>query len=383
MRLPYPVLLLLIITHPCVAGDPYALGGHHGYGEAHPYHDPYTSGKGVPAKGDGYGYHGHEVFRHCGAYEDQCDACPPTGLIPHVADHYAPVPLPLKKPGPAKWILRGEVISFERGNEDPQPFIFREVDDAELFTFADFPWEERVGYRGVAQVNLGPRYSVEAIYMRLHDEFSQVQEVDDGIMPDVEPIELRVAGIILNTPTETFDVRYSTRFQSAELNAKYYVDHWTTAIFGGFRWVEIDERFSAGITNLPPPLTVNTSNKMYGMQMGIESQHWIGYGVVRMESSLRGGILRNTAEQLTTLDAASAFARNRDLAWVGESEIALSVPVNQFGLFRVSYRLIHIAGLALAADQINVTDLTIPAAGISDEGQAIYHGLAIGFEAWR
>ena len=348
-----------------------------------------TSYKGKGVYGDDWelghsGHYGHGL-RHSGPFEDPCQGCPSTGMIPNLAHRHPPEPL--KAAGPARWIVRGEIISFQRFAEDDQPIVFRVVDDEELFTFADFPFEEEVGYRGVAQVNLGPRFGVEVVYTRLHDEFSEEVEVDDGLMPDVEPIELRAAENIVNSPTEPLDLRYSTRFQSGELNAKYYVDHWTTAIFGGFRWVELDERFYGGILNNPvgfdPPLIVDTKNQLLGLQMGIESQHWIGYGVARLDSSLRGGVFRNKAEQLSRGGGTQAFAQDRDYAWVGESEIRLTVPVNRNGSFFISYRLIHMAGLALAADQINVTDLPASNAGIYQDGQTIFHGWSAGFEAWR
>jgi hypothetical protein len=49
---------------------------------------------------------------------------------------------------------------------------------------------------------------------------------------------------------------------------------------------------------------------------------------------------------------------------------------------RAGYELIHISGLAVAADQINSISVLPPRLGIANDGQAIYHGWFLGLEAW-
>ena len=129
-------------------------------------------------------------------------------------------------------------------------------------------------------------------------------------------------------------------------------------------------------------MIVETKNRLLGGQIGIESQHWVSYGILRIDSSIKGGIYRNRSHQISRLDPARDAANETDIAWVGESEVAANFPITKNTYLRVSYRLIHVAGLAIAADQINSTDLSVPAAALNSDGEAIYHGWSVGLEAW-
>lgn len=277
-----------------------------------------------------------------------------------------------------KWIVRGELMGMSRLDEDEQFILFRTTDDVGLYSMAGFDFDSpQLAYRASAQRNFGDNFGVEAVYTRLHDEFEDKVTVDSA-----DPIELRAAGIVINSPADPFDLLYQTRFQSGEVNLRYYTNTYGASFIAGFRWVEIDELFSAGVEAAPPPLIVETKNELLGGQIGIETQHWVNYGILRIDSCIKGGIYQNMSHQISRLDPDVTTAAGTDIAFVGESEVAANFPITKNTYLRATYRLIYVAGLAIAADQLNSTDLSVPTAGLYDHGDAVYHGWSVGLEAW-
>ncbi|MBI1247938.1 hypothetical protein GC197_08880 [bacterium] len=270
-----------------------------------------------------------------------------------------------------------------RVGEQGQGIIYRQIDNAVMYSMSDFDFNGKFAYRVFAQYNLNRRWSVEGVFTRLQNDWNATGIASDNVQPDVEPIELRADGITIVSPTETFTLGYSTEFQTGELNAKYYLNDWSLNLLGGFRWVDVNEQFSSFITNTSTHFDYSTTNRMYGGQFGIESQHWLGYGVMRLDLGLKGGIYQNHSTfQTTPVGAISASDSGNGIAWLGEANIGLTMPIFRHGCLRAGYRAYHMTGLAIAADQLNAADLTVGTAQINQDGQALYHGVSLGFEYW-
>ena len=284
-------------------------------------------------------------------------------------------------PYTAKWIVRGEGMGFFREEEDQQNIVFGEdavlMFDDPLFSMSDFDFDQSLAHRTSVQRNFGHVFGVEAVYFRVHEEL-EAQRVFDEIVP----IEFQAAGLTIPVPAfNELDLLYYTRLQSGELNFRYYYNYHAASAFIGMRWLEIEELFRTRAEG-DVPVRVGTMNRMFGGQIGIETQHWVNYGILRIDSSIRGGIYQNVARQTSEYDLGPVSASGTDIAWVGESEVAANFPITKHTYLRVTYRLINVAGIAVAADQINSTDLAIPAAALNNNGDAIYHGWSVGLEAW-
>jgi hypothetical protein len=168
------------------------------------------------------------------------------------------------------------------------------------------------------------------------------------------------------------------------VNFRRYFHHGAVSLLAGSRWLEIGETMQIGELGAADQLLVSTSNKLIGFQLGLEGQHWVDYGVVRLDGSLKAGVYQNRADQSTSYAAALAAAEDNDTTWVGEARGAVVLPISKHLFLRGGYHVIHLAGLALASDQINNTDLAPvpPTATINSDGRAIYHGWFVGLEAW-
>ena len=313
---------------------------------------------------------GPDLDCECGG-AGHCFHRPAVWTCPH---YFAP-------PYPAKWIVRGEGMGFFREEEDYQEVLFGEdaglLFTEPLFSMSDFDFEQSLAYRVSAQRNVGDSLGVEAVYFRLHDELEA-----DPVIEDLDPIQFQGAGLAIPPAgVNVFDMLYYTRLQSGEVNFRYRYHYHAASAFIGLRWLEIEE-----LLRVTPdgdiPLRVGTKNQLTGGQIGIETQHWVNYGILRIDSSIRGGIYHNASRQTSEYDLGPVTAGGNDIAWVGESELAANFPITKHTYLRVTYRLIHVAGIAVAADQINSTDLTVPAAALNNNGDAIYHGWSVGLEGW-
>ena len=310
---------------------------------------------------------GPDVENECGGV-GHCFHRPAVWTCPHY----------IVPPYPARWVIRGELMSMSREEEDEQFILFRTTDNAGLFSMSDFEFDSELAYRVSAQFNFKHNLGVEAVYLRLHEELNSEIEIDDA-----DPLQLQAAGIVINSPVDPFDLFYQSRLQSAEANLRYVPNCcYCCSYIAGFRWLELDEIFRADVEAAPPPLQVETTNTLLGGQIGAESQHWVNYGILRIDSSIRGGVYQNNASSVSQLDPALVAANNSDIAWIGEAEVAANFPITKHAYVRVSYRLIHIAGIAVAADQINSTDLAVPVTQLDTDGDAIFHGWSVGLEAW-
>jgi hypothetical protein len=57
------------------------------------------------------------------------------------------------------------------------------------------------------------------------------------------------------------------------------------------------------------------------------------------------------------------------------------MPITPHLFLRGGYHVTHMAGVAVAGDQINNTDLAIPAATVNTESRVLFHGWFLGLEA--
>jgi hypothetical protein len=279
-------------------------------------------------------------------------------------------------PDVPRWTVEGEYFELRRYHEDDQDILFDNVLDIPLYSFDDMRFDYTPGFRVRAQFNLSHLGAFEAIYFR-----SQEMHNDDAFIDSVNPVRLEAAGLVV-VGTDPFQVQYETRVQSGEVNYRHYFHHGAISLLAGARWLEIGEEMQIGELNAVDQLLVDTSNKLIGFQLGLEGQHWVDYGILRIDGSLKGGIYQNTAEQNSSFGLAAAGAQDEAATWVGEARGAVVFPITPHLFLRGGYHVIQLSGLAIASDQINNTDLAVPVATLNTDGRAIYHGWFLGLEAW-
>lgn len=281
-------------------------------------------------------------------------------------------------PDVPKWTVEGEYFELRRYHEDDQDILFDNVTDQPLYSLEEMAFDYTPGFRLRAQYNLSHLGAFEAIFFR-----SQEMHNHDAFVDSVNPVRLEAAGLNV-VGTDPFQVQYEAQIQSGEVNFRKYSHHGAVSLLMGGRWINIEEEMQIGELAAVDQLLVETSNKLIGLQLGLEGQHWVDYGIVRLDGSLKGGVYQNTAEQNSRFAAALAAAEANDIAWIGEARGAVVFPITPHLFLRGGYHVIHLSGLAVASDQINNTDLAAvpPTATVNSDGRAIYHGWFMGLEAW-
>jgi hypothetical protein len=166
-------------------------------------------------------------------------------------------------------------------------------------------------------------------------------------------------------------------------------DCWT--LMGGFRYLRLRDEFN--IRSFDEDTSENdynlrAKNDLFGAQLGLRRS-----GVVRRlgwDVTGKAGIYGNAASQsqyVTDFPNPDPEYFLRDpvssstgqFAFVGELNLGLSLPLNNWLSLRGGYNLLWIEGVALAGNQLDFTD-TDPS-GVSTNGCVFLHGAHVGVEA--
>ncbi|MCA9267657.1 MAG: hypothetical protein KDA41_04275 [Planctomycetales bacterium] len=318
--------------------------------------------------------------KYMGGGPDLHDECGGAGhcyyrpVVEQAHDYIVPPDLPV-------WVVQTEYLSLTRAPEDRQVIVHKSPGGEEFFSLSEFEFDYVPGVRSAVQRNFNESSSVEAIYLRALEEFQ-----DDALLDDADQLVLAAAGVVVGPTDDPFLLHYQTKLQSGEVNFQLHSDTGAVTLLLGGRWLEIDDAFSAKLTTGAEQLTVEAGNRLFGGQIGVEGSHWVNYGILRLDGSLKGGVYHNSLRQKsssTFAPAATATASDEEIAWVGEARAGGACPITKHAFIYGGYHAIYVNGIAVAADQINSTNLATPAASIYPDGRALFHGWFLGLEAWR
>ncbi|MDG2383640.1 MAG: BBP7 family outer membrane beta-barrel protein [Pirellulaceae bacterium] len=192
-------------------------------------------------------------------------------------------------------------------------------------------------------------------------------------------------------PGTIFRADYGSELYSLEVNFRRRVTSCVT-VLAGFRWVEFgDDLATSTIAPIVEPIySIDTNNHMYGFQIGGDAQ-LVTLGSFHIDSIIRAGILFNSADQNTYAPALSQIgpsvvdrisASADHTSFIGE--LGLRGVYDLGAGFSVigGYQVMFLDGIALAPDQIPVTDLIAPGSAVLDTGGTLYfHGATVGLQA--
>ena len=179
---------------------------------------------------------------------------------------------------------------------------------------------------------------------------------------------------------------YSSELLSAEFNLRRQLTDCCT-LLGGFRYVELDERFSA---NMDAGLAASTyttfsRNRLYGGQLGSEAALW-SRGRLTVNGIGKVGVYHNSGGQNTTLDSGigtfTAADTSDRAAFMAELALTGVYSLNDRLSLRANYSLLWLETVTLASDQIPVTNF-FTSNGIDADDGVFYHGLLVGLEYRR
>ncbi len=181
---------------------------------------------------------------------------------------------------------------------------------------------------------------------------------------------------------------YGSELSSFELNLRRQRNGWLT-LLAGFRYLQLNETFQItdwynGPASRETFLT-DTQNRLCGVQIGADAL-LLQRGRLGVNALGKAGIYDNRSREASsyTYDRTAVTAKNNHAAFVGELAFTADYQLTPSLALRGGYQMMWIAGVALAAEQIDSTYLGVPpGALVNSSSDAFYHGAIVGLEYVR
>lgn len=284
---------------------------------------------------------------------------------------------------PDIWRVTADALFLQRSDLAAAVLVMDGIDDTEILNADDLDMGVHAGFDVSLLRRLGNRFGIETRYFGI-----------DGW--DGQAVAITTPGSLLqvnSTPPRfpeagTFvEGCYASGLHNLEING-----HWLLrehcALLAGFRYAELDEGLAIGSAGAANPFTYETTtrNRLYGFQLGTAFAAWDGGGPLSVEGVLRSGLFGNRATQRSVWDGGAALPPVSDaaseIAFIGELGVIGSYGLTDHLSVRGGYRLLWIDQVALATEQVAVSDFT-SLRGIDATGDAFYHGVFVGLEYVR
>ncbi|MGE3316285.1 MAG: BBP7 family outer membrane beta-barrel protein [Planctomycetaceae bacterium] len=358
---------------PWQGGPPRGWHGHHRAGWGHPG-APHGFG-GDPCADPGCSCH------HGGVCQSQMQAgCPPL------------------------WYLRAEGVWLSRNDQPTRNLsVFDDdgnhaLEDRIVLSTRDLDPGTAPGTRIVLGRYLSERTSLEGSFYGLHDW-------DDRVATPLEESAQPYNAYFGDDDESSFDVSafsgsaqqevsFDSNFNSAEFGLRRWMRS-DTSLLLGLRYMGIDERLTFLSHDDGPSdpssiglYDIRTENNLFGVQVGTEYVHQIGWHWLYFNAEAKGGLFLNKATHdsqffVSTPSSASDSTEEDSLGFARNAEfsIGLTAQLTEHFSLRGGWTVNYINGLAVAADQIDTTPHRVNSREyINDEGTVIYHGAYFGGE---
>jgi hypothetical protein len=182
---------------------------------------------------------------------------------------------------------------------------------------------------------------------------------------------------------------YHSGLHNVELNARREIGEWGALVIG-FRYLDLRENgmtiFQTIVASPPNPAQHNVSseNNLTGAQIGLDG-HIFSRGKLTVDGLVKGGVFNNSASNrvLITENAGPGFqsaAHVDHSAFVAEMTFTGVYSLNDHWSCRAGYQLLWIENVALAYDQVAVSDPANSTASVNTNGCPFYQGIILGME---
>jgi hypothetical protein len=305
-------------------------------------------------------------------------------VVPHDVSHFDGMCPTCVEPtcccGP-KWTFSAGTVVLSRSDPDGDPLY---QDNIDPLVGSDFDLGWQAGYEfQLTRHNVTGGDAITARVLVVDGWSAQASALipgatqinTDPLIPMVGP---RAVGADLASQLISYEVNY------------VWDCYWHPAVswLVGFRSLEIDETLNAQLVYPPTGFptvyhAVGTQNRLYGVQAGSDVRLY-DQSNFRLGGLLRVGVYGNAANhQSAAWDDATLpiYANGSDstASFVGETGLSGSYHLSDCMAVRVDYRVLWVTGLALAPEQVPVTNFTL-GNGIDNDATAFYHGVFVGFD---
>ncbi|MFH1922632.1 MAG: BBP7 family outer membrane beta-barrel protein [Planctomycetota bacterium] len=189
----------------------------------------------------------------------------------------------------------------------------------------------------------------------------------------------------------TISGSYDSHFDSFELNLRRPFCCGAYTFLAGFRFAELDER--AALThNIDSGYELTTHdvraiNDLYGFQLGADARLW-QCRCWSADTFLRAGVYSNRVVSnvaVTQTGGPDYVARAEDnhTSFLGELGVTATYRLNPCTALTAGYQLMWLEGVAVASDQVAVSDPIGGITAVDTGGSPFYHGAVISLEYCR
>lgn len=280
-----------------------------------------------------------------------------------------------------KWTVTFDGLAMNRSRADSAPLARQVIGGNVLLSTDDLDFRWEPGFRLAFQRQLGcDNWDLEVVLTDMSDFDSRASVTDPRPFAFTAPNFIQLAGGNVG-----MEFAYNSRLYSTEINLKRCVGPAVT-LLGGFRWIEMSEEFSGSLFggdggSLPFWIT-DVNNHLYGGQIGADVRIWDRGGPLSLRGITKAGVYYNAVDQSTEsprLQRAIGASTNHT-AFEAELEFVAVYQVNPQLALRAGYEMLWLDGVALAPEQIEVTDLRSGVAAVDPGSDAFYHGFVAGVE---
>lgn len=278
-----------------------------------------------------------------------------------------------------KWGARAGALVLFRESPDSAVLFLEQSSPANSLSAEDFDFGYKAGY----DVSLMRRFDnlpdIELRYLG-----SDAWTARAGLVT-ASTVELGTRIPVTAPDAREIETVIGSKLDSAEINARFGRCGGRIVWLVGFRYLELDEVLDASLVD---PTAANptvlydiaTRNRLYGGQVGAEVKV-LERQRLRLDFVGKVGVFGNVNAQDTLLDdtvvVMPAVGNATSTPIVGEAHVTAVVCLYGDLSFRASYGVIGISDVALAGDQMGVTDF-LGTNAVHDNGNAFYHGGFVG-----
>lgn len=284
------------------------------------------------------------------------------------------------------WTVRAGMVALERARPDAAALMTDSFapGGTVLVDAADHRFGFELG-PDLTVIRHGQNVELEFRWFQVHDWIAATPTVASpagGVVPFVTPVGNPFFPANLSS-------RYVSWLDSFELNLRRPLNGWVSAL-AGFRYVQLNEQGLAVTHDIGPGLNtatyaVDAANGLYGFQIGLDGTIWDRGGRFHVEGFVKAGIYGDDARSRVAIaqtvgPAFGSAAASTHAAFAGELGVTAVYQVNPHLAVRGGYQLTWIEGVALASEQIAVSDPATGAGRIDLTGSPFYHGFTLAAE---
>jgi hypothetical protein len=281
------------------------------------------------------------------------------------------------------WTVTADALILQRRDSSEPVLIFNTAAPAQHLNASDFHSPSQGGVDLSLARHFAGDNRLEVRYFGLDD----CNATADVATTAGDLLQVNAALPVLTTAGTAIRASRSADLQNVEVNALHRIGE-RCGVLAGFRFAELDEHLAFDLVDATIPFTYDTRtrNRLWGGQIGADLVLWDRGGPVTIEGVGKAGIYADAAAHdsvyATGVFAPTAGGRTTSTAFIGELGVTGACRLTEQLSFRGGYRLLWIDGVALATDQVAVSDF-LTHTGIDTSGDAFYHGAFVGLQYVR